>query len=258
MPDTSGTSPDAERSGENARHGRTNNYYCKPERPRNNIGGLEELTLIKRSWTPALDLKKVKEALENKIQCEQKDGYIAATLLSEAESQTGSVGQSQQSGGPSRPIPPSMPDHTSDDFMVNGTFNSIMYEAAVLRFQNESVVFQAKLRAWEANISTAAGTSKHTTNNAHVMVATLMGLLSDDLRVEVESDERFPSLKAGGILNACSTSSKKRSAEWVMENIRSTPGSSTLKFCSTRGRQLINRSPAIGSPKTHSAPSSAN
>ena len=198
MPDTSGTTPDTEKSGENARSGRTNNYYYKQERPRNNIGGLEELTLIKRSRTPALDLKKAKEALENKIQCEQKDGYIAATLLSEAESQTGSVGQSQQSGGPSRPIPPSMPDHTSDDFVVNGAFNSIMYEAAVLRFQNESVVFQAKLRAWEANISTAAGTSKHTTNNAHVMVATLMGLLSDHLRVEVESDERFPSLKAGG------------------------------------------------------------
>ena len=60
------------------------------------------------------------------------------------------------------------------------------------------------------------------------MVATLMELLSNDLRVEVESNERFPSLKAGGgILKAYTTSLKKRSAEWVMENLRSTPGSST-------------------------------
>ena len=99
MPDASGTTPDTEKSGENARSGRTNSYYYKQERPRNNIGGLEELTLIKRSRTPALDLKRVREALQNKIRCEQKDGYVAATLLSEAESQTGSVvGQSQQSG----------------------------------------------------------------------------------------------------------------------------------------------------------------
>ena len=90
--------PMSKKSGENACSAGTNNYYYKPEQPRNNIGGLEELTLIKLSRTPALDLKQVKEALQNKIQCEQKDGYVAATLLSEAESQTGSmVGQSQQS-----------------------------------------------------------------------------------------------------------------------------------------------------------------
>ena len=57
------------------------------------------------------------------------------------------------------------------------------------------------MRKWEAN---ASGTSKHTRNNAHVMVATLMGLLSDDLRVEVESDKRFPSLKAGGDIKGLS------------------------------------------------------
>ena len=142
MPDTSGTTPDTEKGGENARWGRTNNYYHKQERPRNNIGGLEELTLIKRSRTPALDLKRVREALQNKIRCDQKDGYVAATLLSEAESQTGSVvGQSQQSGGPTRPTQPTMPDHTSDNFVINGTFNSLAYEAAVLRFQNKSVLF---------------------------------------------------------------------------------------------------------------------
>ena len=72
MPDTSGTSPDAGESGENARSGRTNNYYYKQERPRNNIGGLEELTLIKRSRTPALDLKRVKEALQNKIRPQKR------------------------------------------------------------------------------------------------------------------------------------------------------------------------------------------
>ena len=48
------------------------------------------------------------------------------------------------------------------------------------------------------NISTAADTSKHTKNNAHVMVATLVGLLSNDLKVKVESNERFPLLKTGG------------------------------------------------------------
>ena len=63
MPDALGTTPDTKKSGENARSGRTNSYYYKQERPRNNIGGLEELTLIKRSRTPALDLKKAKEAL---------------------------------------------------------------------------------------------------------------------------------------------------------------------------------------------------
>ena len=74
MPDGSGTSPKAKKSGENARSAGTNNYYYKPERPRNNIGGLEELTLIKRSRTPALGLKRVKESLQNKIKREQKDG----------------------------------------------------------------------------------------------------------------------------------------------------------------------------------------
>ena len=91
MPDGSDTSPNAKKSGENDRSAGTNNYYYKPERPRNNIGGLEELTSIKRSRTPALDLKKAKEALQSKIQREEKDGYVAATLLNEAESQTAST-----------------------------------------------------------------------------------------------------------------------------------------------------------------------
>ena len=60
MPEESGTSPDAEESGGNARSHRANNNYYKTERPRNNIGGLEELTLITRSRTPALNLKKLK------------------------------------------------------------------------------------------------------------------------------------------------------------------------------------------------------
>ena len=212
--------------------------------------------MIKRSRTPALDLKRVREALQNKIRCEQKDGYVAATLLSEAESQTGSVvGQSQQSGGPTRPTQPTMPDHTSDEFMINDAYDSRLYNAAVLRYKGEIVSYEADMRIWQAN---ASGTSKHTRNNAHVLVATLMELLSDDLKVEVKSDERFPSLNAGGILKVYTTSSKKRSAEWVMENLRSSPGSSTSKLCSTRGRQTINCWPTIGSPRTHSAPSSAN
>ena len=111
---------------------------------------MEELTLIKRSRTPALDLKRVKEELQNKIIREQKDGYEAATLLDEAQSQTASlslVGQNQ-SGPPTRPIQPTIPDHTSDNFKINGTFNLLAYEAAVLRFQNESVLFGADMRKW--------------------------------------------------------------------------------------------------------------
>ena len=66
MPDGSGTSPNAKKSGENAHSAGANNYYYKPKRPGNNIGGLEELTLIKRSRNPALDLKRVKDALQSK------------------------------------------------------------------------------------------------------------------------------------------------------------------------------------------------
>ena len=64
MPDEPGASPDASKSGGNARSHRANNNYHNAQRPRNNVGGLEELTLIKRSKTPALDLRKVKEALQ--------------------------------------------------------------------------------------------------------------------------------------------------------------------------------------------------
>ena len=198
MPNGSGTSP-TEKSGENARSAGTNNYYNKPERPRNNIGGLEELTLIKRSRTPALDLKKAREALQSKIQREEKDGYVAATLLNEAESQTAStVGRSQQIGGSTHPTPPTMPDRTSDNFIFNGTFNLLLYEAAVAEYKQLVLNYGVDMKIWEANKANASGTSKHTKNNAHKMVATLMELLSDDLKVEVKSDERFLSLKAGG------------------------------------------------------------
>ena len=132
MPIGSGRSPDARESGENARSGGTNNYYYKPERPRNNIGGLEELTLIKRSRTPALDLKRVKEALQSKIKREEKDSYVAATLLDEAQSQTASsVGPFQQSSRPTPPAQSTIPDHTADNFIIDRTFNSSLYEAVV-------------------------------------------------------------------------------------------------------------------------------
>ena len=107
MPDGSGTSPNAKRSGENARSAGTNKSYYKPERPRNNIGGLEELTLIKRSRTPALDLKKAKEALQSKIKREEKDGYVAATLLDKAESHK----QRRRCGNPNKAEVPLLPLH---------------------------------------------------------------------------------------------------------------------------------------------------
>ena len=194
MPDGSGTSPKAKKSGENARSTGTNNYYYKPERPRNNIGGLEELTLIKCSRTPALDLRKAKEALQNKIIRDGKDGYQAAMLLDEAQSQPASlVGPSQQSGRSTAPTAPTIPDHTSDDFVINGTFNSALYEAAVkvamlgyknesLAFQNKSVTFQTDEKLYGSITANASETLKHTENNAHRMVATLMELLSNDLK----------------------------------------------------------------------------
>ena len=198
MPNGSGTSP-TEKSGENARSAGTNNYYNKPERPRNNIGGLEELTLIKRSRTPALDLKKAREALQSKIQREEKDGYVAATLLNEAESQTAStVGRSQQIGGSTHPTPPTMPDRTSDNFIFNRTFNLLLYEAAVAEYKQLVLDYWVDMKIWEANKANASGISKHTKNNAHKMAATLMVLLSDDLKVKVQSDGRFPRLKAEG------------------------------------------------------------
>ena len=199
MPDESGTSPDAAESGGNARSHRANNNYYNTQRPRNNISGLEELTLIKRSKTPALDLRKVKEALQNKIIRDGKDGYQAAMLLDEAQSQPASLmGPSLQSGRATAPTPPTIPDHTSDDFVINGTFNLVLYEAAVkaamLGYTNKSVAFQTDKKLYGNNTSNASGTSKHTMNNAHKMVARLMGLLSDDLKVKVKDDGRFPKI----------------------------------------------------------------
>ena len=128
-----------------------------------------------------------------------KDGYEAATLLNEAQSQTASLVEPKQSRLPTPPARSTIPDHAGDNFVTNGTFNSSLYEAVVeaevLRYKGELIGYETDMRMWQAN---ASGTSKHTRNNAHVMVATLMELLSDDLKVEVESDERFPSLKAGG------------------------------------------------------------
>ena len=74
----------------------------------------------------------------------------------------------------------------------------LLFEAAVAEYKQLVLDYEVDMRIWQAKEANASGTSKHTENNAHKMVATLMGLLSDDLRVEVESDERFPSLKAGG------------------------------------------------------------
>ena len=203
MPDEPGTSPDAANSEGNACSHRANNKYYDTQRPRNNIGGLEELTLIKCSRTPALDLRKAKEALQNKIICEGKYGYEAAMLLDEAQSQPASlVGPSQRSGCPTAPTAPTIPDHTSNDFVINGTFNSVLYEAAVevamLGYKVKSVAFQTDEMLYGNNASNASGISKHTMNNAHSMVATLMELLSDDLKVEVKDNRRFPSLKSKG------------------------------------------------------------
>ena len=73
MPDEPGTSPDAVDGKGNARSHRANNKYYNTQRLRNHVGGLGQLTLITCSRTPALDLKKVKEALQNKIKREEKD-----------------------------------------------------------------------------------------------------------------------------------------------------------------------------------------
>ena len=106
MPDEPVTSPDAANSEGNARSHRANNKYYDTQRPRNNISGLEELTLMKGSRTPALDLRKAKEALQNKIIHDGKDGYQAAMLLDEAQSQmASSVGLFQQSTSPTPPAP---------------------------------------------------------------------------------------------------------------------------------------------------------
>ena len=203
MPGEPGTSPDAANSKGNARSHRANNKYYNTQRPRNNIGGLEELTLIKCSRTPALDLRKAKEALQNKIICEGKYGYEAATLLDEAQSQpASSVGPSQRSGCPTAPTAPTIPDHTSIDFVINGTFSSALYEAlvelAMLQYKNQSATFQREEMLYGNNTSNASGTSKHTMNNAHKMVATLMGLLSDNLKVGVKDNGRFPALETRG------------------------------------------------------------
>ena len=90
MPEGSGTSSGAEEGGRSGRSGGNNNYDVR--RPRNTVSGMEDLTLIKDSRTPALDLKKIKEAIQSKIKREEKDGYEAAALLGEtAKSQPSSL-----------------------------------------------------------------------------------------------------------------------------------------------------------------------
>ena len=86
--------------------------------------------------------------------------------------------------------------------MINGTFNLALYEASVKRamlgYSNKSVAFQTDEKLYGNNTSNVSGISKHTMDNAHKMVATLMELLSDDLKVKVKDDGRFPSLKSKG------------------------------------------------------------
>ena len=65
MPEGSGTSSGAEEGGRNGRSGGSNNYY-NVRRPRNTVSGMEDLTLIKDSRTPALDLKKLKKEFKAK------------------------------------------------------------------------------------------------------------------------------------------------------------------------------------------------
>lgn len=90
MPDKSGTNFDVEGSGQNDRSCRTNNNYYNTERPRNTVVGLEDLTLITRSRTPALDLKKVKEGIQSEVKREERDGFVAAALLDGGLTQTAS------------------------------------------------------------------------------------------------------------------------------------------------------------------------
>ena len=183
MPEESGTSPNTKQSGRNDRSRRTNNNYYEfnTERPQNTVSGFENLTLITRSRTPALDLKKVKEALQNKVKREEKDGFEAAALLDGLQTQTApSSGVLSQSVRPTRPAHPTMPDHASDDYKINRTFNVILHKAAVsaalLRYKNESVAFETDEKVWGSTVLTTSGTLKRTKNNAHKMVGTLMEL----------------------------------------------------------------------------------
>ena len=104
----------------------SNNYY-NTERPRNTVVGLVNLTLISHSRTPGLDLKKVKEAIQSKVKQEARDGFLAVALLDGGLTQTmPSSGLSQQGG---RPTLPTRPDKTSDEFKLNGTFSTMLYDA---------------------------------------------------------------------------------------------------------------------------------
>ena len=129
MPEESGANSDGEQSGENARSQRRNNNYYgfNTQRPRNSVEGLEELTLIKKSKTPALDLKKVKEAIQSKVKQEARDGFLAAALLDGGLTQITSSSRSSQQGGRSTPL--TRPDKTSDEFKLNGTFSTMLYDA---------------------------------------------------------------------------------------------------------------------------------
>ena len=120
MPEGSGTSSGTEEGGRSGRSGGNNNYDVR--RPRNTVSGMEDLTLIKDSRTPALDLKKVKEAIQSKIKREEKDGYEAAALLGEtAKSQPSSLPSLVESSrSKARPAKPIGPDPKSDDFNIDG------------------------------------------------------------------------------------------------------------------------------------------
>ena len=68
-----------------------------------------------------------------------------------------------------------------------------------VEYKQLMVNYEVDMRAWEANSSTTSGTSKHTWNNAHMMVGMLLELLNSDLKIEVKDNAQFSSLEAGGI-----------------------------------------------------------
>ena len=101
----------------------------------------------------------------------------------------------------------------------------------MLGYKCKSVTFQTDEKLYGNNTSNASGISKHTMGNAHSMVATLMELLSDDLKVEVKDDGRFPSLKSkGDIKGLYDLVEEKVCGVGDVERLRSTPGSGTSKI----------------------------
>ena len=96
MSDASGTNSDTGGSGQNTHSRETNNNYYNNNRPRNAVVGMENLTLITCSRTPALNLKKVKEVIQYKVIQEARDGFLAAALLNGGLTQTASLSELSQ------------------------------------------------------------------------------------------------------------------------------------------------------------------